>query len=99
VIIDAVFGRAEKRLPFVKAAKRLGLPVLFLVCVAGGDTIRTRLEHRHADPSDADWSVHQEAAKKWDAPIPGSFIEIDMNGSPQSGVQAALRALGAEELW
>jgi aminoglycoside phosphotransferase family enzyme/predicted kinase len=99
VIVDAVFGRAHGRLPFMNAAGKLGLPALFLVCTAQADTIRNRLEKRRADPSDADWSVYQNAAKKWQPAAHGSFIDIDMNGAPESGVQAALLALQAEGLW
>jgi len=99
VIVDAVLGRAERRLPFVKAAESLGLPVVFLVCVAGADAIRTRLQHRRADPSDADWSVYQKALTRWEPPVSGSYIEIGMNGPPENGVQAALCALRAEGLW
>ena len=99
VIVDAVFGRQQRRLLFVSAARRLGLPALVLVCVAQEDTIRTRLEQRRADPSDADWSVYQEAAKNWEPPAPASFIAIDMNGAPEEGVQVALQRLQVSALW
>jgi aminoglycoside phosphotransferase family enzyme/predicted kinase len=99
VLVDAVFGRTQRRIPFVNAARKLGLPVLFLVCAAKENTIRTRLQERRGDPSDADWAVYQQAMTKWESPVAGTFIEIDMNGSPETGVHAALGALQAADLW
>ncbi len=97
VLVDAVLGRADRRLPFINAARRLGLPLLFLVCVAQENTVRTRLQKRLADPSDADWSVYQRT--QWESPAPDGSVEIDMDGPAENGTQAALCALQAEGLW
>jgi len=51
-------------------AARLRLPAIFLHCQADPEVIRLRLRDRLGDPSDADWRIYQQAAKRWEEPGP-----------------------------
>jgi aminoglycoside phosphotransferase family enzyme/predicted kinase len=66
VIIDAGFAQEAKRRAFLEAAASLGVPALLLICQAGADVVRQRLDSRRGDASDADWSVYQTAFARWE---------------------------------
>jgi predicted kinase len=68
VIVDANFREERRRHDFFDAAIRWGVPVLFLVCEADARAVKSRLEARRGDASDANWSVYLHAAKGWEEP-------------------------------
>jgi aminoglycoside phosphotransferase family enzyme/predicted kinase len=70
VAVDASFGREGDRRDFLELAGRRGVPSAFLLCQADPAVIRARIEGRRHDPSDADWSIHREAAARWEEPGP-----------------------------
>lgn len=57
VIVDATFLRQELRKPFQELASQHGVAFRILVCEASKEELKTRLENRGIDPSDADSSV------------------------------------------
>jgi predicted kinase len=67
VIVDATFARDAWRVTFLQAARAWGVPVVLLVCRADPAVVRERLARRRGDVSDADWSVYQLAAARWEA--------------------------------
>lgn len=65
VVVDATFHDNRRRMQFVDAAVRLGIPVIWLVCEAEPATAKSRLEARRNDVSDADWRIYQQIASAW----------------------------------
>jgi aminoglycoside phosphotransferase family enzyme/predicted kinase len=68
VVVDASFGREANRRAFLDLSDHWGVPATFLLCQAEEAIIRERLESRRRDASDADWSIHEQAALRWDQP-------------------------------
>jgi predicted kinase len=68
VLVDATFREERRRREFLNAALRWGVPGLLLVTHAAPETVRRRLEQRRGDASDADWSIHQQMASRWEEP-------------------------------
>lgn len=66
VIVDASFSKEAHRQTFLDLAARFAVPVLLFHCNAPPDLVRSRLEQRHGDASDADWAIHQLAARQWE---------------------------------
>jgi aminoglycoside phosphotransferase family enzyme/predicted kinase len=66
VVVDASFRQERRRRDFLELAARLAVPAIFIVCRARPEVIRLRLKSRTDDPSDADWSVSQQAAERWE---------------------------------
>lgn len=66
VIVDASFSEEGHREAFIEAAEQLGVPVLLLICRVDPEVARERLHNRRGDASDADWSVYEELAERWD---------------------------------
>jgi len=66
VVVDASFTEEKQRCAFLEAAKRLGVPVFFLLCQARPQVVRQRLVCRRDDASDADLSTYQQAAEHWE---------------------------------
>ncbi len=66
VIVDASFREEGRRRGFHRAAFRLGVRSLFLLCTAAPETVRERLATRRAGASDADWTVYEAAAEAWE---------------------------------
>jgi uncharacterized protein len=102
VIVDASFGDDRRRQTFLEAANRLGVPGMFLLCKAPGDTIRERLAARRGDASDADWAIHLRAAESWQSPgtiTRAALREINTAGSRQESLASALDALGEVQLY
>jgi uncharacterized protein len=101
VIVDATFREEARRRTVLDAATRLGVRGLLLVCRAGPEVTRERLESRRGDVSDADWRVHLELAAQWQAPGPETqqaLREIDTGGAREQALTAALRALAGAGL-
>jgi aminoglycoside phosphotransferase family enzyme/predicted kinase len=96
VVVDATFAEEEKRRAFLDAAARLCVPAILFLCRAEPQTVRLRLEHRHCDVSDADWSVYLEAAERWEEPAPGTRLavqEVTTNAPPEQTIAAASKSL------
>ncbi len=101
--IDASFREAKRRRAFRDAAVEWGVRSVFLVCGADSSVVRERLETRTGDASDADWAVHQAAARRWET---GGFEDPrwqrvvptgDGRGEAVAAARAHLRAVGLAE--
>ena len=102
VIVDATFRREPRRLQFLKRARDLGVPALALICEADSRVVRDRLNRRRGDLSEADWSVHEQAAAEWDPPGPETqrdWRRVDTSGSSDHSLALALRLLEENQLW
>jgi predicted kinase len=75
VIVDASFRAERHRREFLRLALESGVPVLLLHCQADEATIRQRLAARHGDASDANWSIHEQAAAAWEPPT-GATLRV-----------------------
>jgi aminoglycoside phosphotransferase family enzyme/predicted kinase len=96
VIVDANFLEERRRQEFFDAALRWGVPVLFLVCEAEAGVVKSRLQARLGDASDANWPVYLHAAKRWEQPgtrINRSLRRIPASESADAAYQAAWHAL------
>jgi aminoglycoside phosphotransferase family enzyme/predicted kinase len=65
VIVDATFQREEDRLTFLQSAIDCGCRAMWLECTAPAEIAKQRIESRHGDASDADWSVYQLVSSRW----------------------------------
>lgn len=66
VVVDATFRSEPRRRQFHELAIAGGVPIVFLECQASPEIVRTRLETRRGDASDAGWDVHERLARTWD---------------------------------
>ncbi len=96
VLVDATFWEEAKRQLFRSAAVKWGVPFALLVCEANSSTARSRLETRAADASDADWSIYERIATKWE-PVQSmegqTVLSISTEGSAAEATGRALEAL------
>jgi aminoglycoside phosphotransferase family enzyme/predicted kinase len=96
VLVDATFREENKRETFLQAAVQWGVPFGILLCQAEPETVRRRLEARHADASDADWSVYLRLAASWErmGELAGQTLHtISTEGNPEQALSQALEAL------
>jgi predicted kinase len=96
IIVDANFGNEEQRQNFLDAAARWCVPAVFVVCRASPNVARARIAARRGDASDADVSVYEELAGRWQETGPQTRLtlcEIDTDGLPHESLERA-----AEEL-
>jgi aminoglycoside phosphotransferase family enzyme/predicted kinase len=96
VVVDASFHEESRRQTFLKAATRWGVPSVLLLCQAQGDTVWNRLKGRRGDASDADWSVYESMARRWQEL--GTLTRqashtIATDGDPQQSLDSALAVL------
>jgi len=96
--VDATFAREHHRREFLDAARAWGVPALFLHCQADPAVVRDRLERRArtGDASDADWSIHQKTADRWQPPGPATcrrVRDVDTTPGPETALAAALHHL------
>jgi aminoglycoside phosphotransferase family enzyme/predicted kinase len=101
VVVDASFRSEELRQCFLDAACSWGVPALFLHCVADEATVRTRLAGRHGDASDADWTIHTQAAAAWESPSGPTlraYRAVDTAADASVVLEQVLRSLNAEAL-
>jgi aminoglycoside phosphotransferase family enzyme/predicted kinase len=101
VVVDATFREENWRRTFLEAAARWAVPAIFLLCRADPSVARERLERRHHDVSDADWSVYQSLAQSWQAI--GDFTrpflrEISSDGGVEETLVQGLETLRGLEL-
>jgi uncharacterized protein len=102
VIVDASFRDESQRPRFVEMATQWCVPVTLLFCQADAALVKTRLEERRNDVSDADWAIYQEAARRWEPLGPRSqqiAHAIDTTGKQRDPLIEALDALRGYELW
>jgi uncharacterized protein len=96
VLVDATFREEKNRRGFLEAAARWGVPAGVLLCKAEPQTVRRRLEQRHGDASDADWSSYLQAAERWEeaGALTRPFLHaISTEGRPEEALSRALEAL------
>jgi uncharacterized protein len=97
VIVDATFAEESKRLLFLEAANRLGVPAALLLCHADPQVVESRLDHRQGDASDADLAVYHQATAIWEplsTPSRPAAHLISTDGSPEEAVVQAIESLG-----
>ncbi len=96
VLVDASFRAEGHRRAFLQAAARWGVPAVLLLCRAEPETVRTRLQARRGDASDADWSIYQKTAERWEEPGPltrAAVREVATGGSPEQALASGLAIL------
>lgn len=96
VLVDANFRDEARRRMFLDFAAAWAVPAVLLVCEADPETIRTRLQTRLGDASDADWSIYQQAAAAWQPPGERTrqrMRQISTNGTRAQGDAHALDVL------
>jgi aminoglycoside phosphotransferase family enzyme/predicted kinase len=72
VVVDATFSEERRRREFLDLAARLAVPAANVLCQAEPATVRQRLEQRRGDASDADWSIYEQAATRWEETSPST---------------------------
>lgn len=96
VLIDATFMEEQHRKEFLRTAREWGVRGVLFACEAPPEVVRSRLAARTGDASDADWSVYQHAAKRWDEPGPDTIRHLhslDTSASTEIAVNRALEVL------
>jgi len=101
VLVDASFGRERDRECLLDAGNALGVPCLLLLFEADRDLVRQRIESRTPGPSDADWKVYREAARRWEpigAETQRATRRVSAEGDPASTLVRAVECLAGEGL-
>lgn len=101
VIVDATFQRESFRRRFLQLALDCGARAVWLECQAPADVVRQRLQSRHGDASDADWSVYQLVRDHWEpsSELSGRFHRvIDAGEAETAALTAAITVLRADGL-
>jgi predicted kinase len=96
VLVDASFAREDQRRTFLDLGARLAVPAVLLVCRAETGVVRRRLGARRGDASDADWSIHERAAERWEELGPTTRLahrEIPTGGTPEEALAHAVGVL------
>jgi uncharacterized protein len=96
VLVDASFQNEARRQAFLDAGRHWGVHSCLIVCHADADVARERLKERQGDASDADWTVHTEIARRWEALSPQTMKvtrRVDTSGKQDAVVQSALDVL------
>lgn len=103
MIVDATFQHEETRQRFIQLAIECGVRCVWIECTAPSDVAQRRLDARHGDASDADWSVYQIVASQWDLPTKRTsrfHATVDTGGMATSALYDAkvvLRQFGMIE--
>jgi aminoglycoside phosphotransferase family enzyme/predicted kinase len=101
VIVDATFGDERHRRAFLDTATRLGVPALFFLCRVTPRVARERIERRRGDASDADISVYDRAAGRWQEAgdrTRAVLREITTDDPPGEALARAIDSLRAARL-
>ncbi len=96
VLIDASFREEARRHRFLEATKRWGITACLILCRAEEDVIRGRLASRRGDASDADATIYEEIARRWEEPGPPTrkvTREVATGGSRAHSLDQALEVL------
>lgn len=100
VVVDASFAREEQRLRFLKAARSLGVPAVFLNMVAPLEVLRDRLARRTGDASDAGPAMAERAFRAWEQPedqeVIARQLAIMVRDDPNGTLGEALVRLDTE---
>lgn len=99
-IVDATFSNEAQRRAFQEAARRLGVPCLLFICHLDPQIVRTRLERRVGDASDADWSIYQQMASHWE-PETREILRITRiidTADSEAALESARNVLSCEEM-
>jgi predicted kinase len=102
IVIDATFRAEAWRSRFLELAARWGVPGLLLVCQADPMLIKSRLDRRRDDASDADWAISLETAQRWEplAPKTERLAQAIDSGQDLPGpLDQARDVLRRFELW
>lgn len=96
VLIDATFREERRRLDFIGAAVRWGVPCAILFCQTSRQTALARLAQRRGDASDAGAEAYERLAAAWQGFGPRSrraFRVVSSDGTPEHALAEALAAL------
>jgi uncharacterized protein len=74
VVVDASFRTETQRRRFLKLAVDWCVSGILFICHADAAVVKTRLEERRNDGSDADWAIYLETAQRWE-PLRGRTME------------------------
>jgi predicted kinase len=72
------------------------VPPRFINCQADPSLIRQRLANRTGDASDADWRIHEQAARQWNDPSDATkraLATIDTGQTRDASLAVALEVL------
>ncbi len=101
VLIDANFRDHKCRLPFFDAARRWGVPIVFIQCTTSPEVTHARLQARRNDASDADWRIYLQLAETWE-PIGADWQRmshtVDTSGSVSKNERRVVDILRTEGL-
>lgn len=92
VVVDGTFLDPERRMAVKAVGARLGVPTACLWLTADAETLRTRIDLRRGDASDADVAVLEQQLHRVVAPA--DWVVIDASGDAAATVAAAQIALG-----
>ena len=96
VLIDASFRQEAHRRLFLETAYRWGITGCEGLCQAEPAVIHDRLASRRGDASDADQTIYEEIARRWDEPSPATrkvTREIATGGTRADALDQALVVL------
>jgi uncharacterized protein len=102
VLIDASFRDERQRRRFLDLAAHWSVPGTLLICQADAAVVKSRLEERRDDASDADWAIYLQATQRWEPPGPGTqqlCQTIETGRDHSSSLLQSLRVLRRLELW
>lgn len=102
VIIDATFQKDSDRHAFLRLAIDYGARGLWMECTAPPEITKHRLDNRHGDASDADWTVHQLVRSRWESPSESTqpfHVSIETSRSSREAALSAMSVLRSHELW
>jgi uncharacterized protein len=102
VLVDATFRQESHRRRFLDLAAHWGVTALLLICQVDPLVVKSRLEKRHDDVSDADWSIYLQTAERWEPLGLGTQTLshlVDTSHDLGSSLNAALEQLRLAELW
>ena len=102
VLVDATFRQESHRRRFLELAATWGVPSMLVICHADPTVVKSRLERRHDDVSDADWSIYLQAAERWEAL--GTRTQrlshlVDTSRDVGSSLNASFEHLRRDEIW
>lgn len=99
-LVDANFPSEERRLAFLQAAARDGVPARVLWLTVPPEVARERIAGRRGDASDADLHTYELLRARFEAPGPETtraLVRVDASSTPEvtlATAEAALRVAG-----
>jgi aminoglycoside phosphotransferase family enzyme/predicted kinase len=101
VVVDGTFREEERRREFLDLAREMRVPAILFVTTAPPDLVRRRLEYRTGTASDADWSVYEALAERWEphrALTAPATVTLDTSRPEHETLKEATKALEASGL-